>query len=481
MEIARLTDISDTPKILIQAAAKIYRLLSEAKALKILNQELFIKVPELIGEYSVAIQVQPNIPFGRKLRFSVPNVINVRARTLDDFSDETQAIRKQADDFELLIDEIRSESDRLLLTFEYRLKNDKFLNDLVHRDSQRDVSKSEGDIDEYWMHAQLKHPKILRSKYGRLDLRDIDFNVNVGIHQDLKTAISKDFIRNLQVVKEWIRSGDRTEKWRLGHRHLRLRSKPFTGKEDEILDELQKIFMPRGFRTFVDVTNPFRYYEAIPGVDFYDIPFCSFPKVMRVVSRTDLNLNNPAAKGKLLYKREDLKHKIEEIVGVPGEPERVRLPRTGKKVLKGRAVSREKAEVKSLSSVKSNIMKKLRQTIRAPPDRECEVSDALENLFSTLEHDFQRERVSFPYATKFYTPDFTFESLSIAMDTKLCKVPSDEKRVIDEINADIPAYRTKYKNLIFVVYDRGCIRDVRSFTEGIEKANENVSVIVTKH
>jgi len=34
---------------------------------------------------------------------------------------------------------------------------------------------------------------------------------------------------------------------------------------------------------------------------------------------------------------------------------------------------------------------------------------------------------------------------------------------------------------VFVVYDRGCIRDVRSFAEGIEKANENVSVIVIKH
>jgi len=41
-----LSDIVDTTKILVRAAEKIYKSISEAKALKILNQELFIKVPE---------------------------------------------------------------------------------------------------------------------------------------------------------------------------------------------------------------------------------------------------------------------------------------------------------------------------------------------------------------------------------------------------------------------------------------------------
>ena len=198
-----------------------------------------------------------------------------------------------------------------------------------------------------------------------MDLRDIDFNVNVGIHQDLKTAISKDFIRNLQVVKEWIRSGDRTEKWRLGHRHLRLRSKPFTGKEDEILDELQKIFMPRGFRTFVDVTNPFRYYEAIPGVDFYDIPFCSFPKVMRVVSRTDLNLNNPAAKGKLLYKREDLKHKNRR------NSRRTRRTRESPSTKNGKESFERKSSIKRKGRSKKSLFSKIKHHEKVKTDYTC--------------------------------------------------------------------------------------------------------------
>ena len=52
---------------------------------------------------------------------------------------------------------------------------------------------------------------------------------------------------------------------------------------------------------------------------------------------------------------------------------------------------------------------------------------------------------------------------------------------IDEINADIPAYKTRYKNLLFVVYDMGCIRDISSFVGDIESNNKNVSVIVVKH
>lgn len=481
MGIIKLTETASTTKILVQAAAKIYNSISEAKALKLLNQELFIKVPELLGEYSVAVQVRPHVPFGRKLTFSVANVTSMRARSLADFSDESQAIRKHGSSFDLLVDKIRTQTDKLLLSFEYRLKDARFLKDLVHRDVQRDISESEGDIDEYWLHAQLKHPKVLKSKYGRLDLRDIDLNINVGIHQDLKTAVPNDFIRNLRIIKEWIRTKDRTKKWRLGYQHLRQRPRSFTGREDDILGEIQKLFLPTGFKTFLEVTDPFRYYDSVRGADFYDLPFSTFPKTMRVISRTDLNLDNPAAKGKLIYRKDELKKEITKIIGIT-KKEKKRHPRKiGKKRERRQVTPSIQVAEKNLSSLKSDISRKLRPMIRKRPEKEVDVTDALENLFLTLEYDFKRARVSFPYSTKFYTPDFTSESLSTAIDVKLCKTPSDEKRIIDEINADIPAYKMHYPNLLFAVYDLGRIRDVLSFTKGIEEATENVFVLVIKH
>ena len=52
--------------------------------------------------------------------------------------------------------------------------------------------------------------------------------------------------------------------------------------------------------------------------------------------------------------------------------------------------------------------------------------------------------------------------------------------IISEINDDIIAYKTKYENLVFVVYDLGMIRDVNRFKSSLE-ANEHVIVIIVKH
>ena len=48
------------------------------------------------------------------------------------------------------------------------------------------------------------------------------------------------------------------------------------------------------------------------------------------------------------------------------------------------------------------------------------------------------------------------------------------------MNADIVAYKTKYANLIFIVYDLSIIRDVDQFKNSIE-ANENVFLKIIKH
>ncbi len=53
------------------------------------------------------------------------------------------------------------------------------------------------------------------------------------------------------------------------------------------------------------------------------------------------------------------------------------------------------------------------------------------------------------------------------------------KEIIDEINADIPPYKTRYENVIFVIYDLGFIRDVTEFKGSIEK-NLNIYVSVVK-
>jgi hypothetical protein len=137
--------------------------------------------------------------------------------------------------------------------------------------------------------------------------------------------------------------------------------------------------------------------------------------------------------------------------------------------------------IKVTSKLVEDIDDKLRAMIRKKPEDEKEVQDAIENLLIAKDYEYSREKVSIPYSSKYYMPDFTFDALNTALDVKICNSANDEKKIIDEINADIPAYKTKYKYVVFVVYDTGFIRDTLVFVKGIEKNNSNVYVTVVKH
>lgn len=140
-----------------------------------------------------------------------------------------------------------------------------------------------------------------------------------------------------------------------------------------------------------------------------------------------------------------------------------------------------KSSASYVSEVTTDIQNYLRRLIRKRPTKEKEVQDHLEDLLALKGHEFKREQVTIPYSTKSYIPDFTSDSLSIAIDVKLCDSPDDEKKIIDEINADIPAYKQRYQYLLFVVYDVAVIRRLEDYTSDIEKNNPNVIVLVIKH
>ena len=123
---------------------------------------------------------------------------------------------------------------------------------------------------------------------------------------------------------------------------------------------------------------------------------------------------------------------------------------------------------------------KVRKVVRKSPAAEKEIQDAFENLLIASELTYLRESERIAYSSKDYVPDFTLQRLDLAIDIKLCTRPEHEKTAIAEINDDILAYRTRYGNVLFVVYDVGVIRDVERFVANFER-NEGVLVRVVKH
>jgi hypothetical protein len=136
---------------------------------------------------------------------------------------------------------------------------------------------------------------------------------------------------------------------------------------------------------------------------------------------------------------------------------------------------------KEAIDIESAIERALRPAFRdVQPKLEKEIQDAIENILNALGIKFTRDREITSVAGKAFKPDFIIEEIDLAIEVKLAKSGHGVAQIQEEMNADISAYRTRWKNLLFVIYDLGVINDPYKFqTENIKLFG--ISVRVIKH
>ena len=126
----------------------------------------------------------------------------------------------------------------------------------------------------------------------------------------------------------------------------------------------------------------------------------------------------------------------------------------------------------------------LRKAIFDKPTSEREVQNAVEQLIIgrglIKGIDYDREVGRVKVSIKEVVPDFVLPKLSLAIEIKLAKTDTKARAIVDEINADIQAYGRQYKQILFIVYDLGTIRDTLEFTRDLEVMS-GVEVIVVKN
>jgi hypothetical protein len=145
--------------------------------------------------------------------------------------------------------------------------------------------------------------------------------------------------------------------------------------------------------------------------------------------------------------------------------------------LEGYFKSNEEYAQRIINLIKTN----LRKTFHDKPSSEKEVQNNVDIILTVQSITFAREKQRIQYSSKTYVPDFTLDNQGIAIEIKLCTTKHTEKAIIDEINADIQAYKTRYKLLIFVVYDvDGSIRDVEQFRNNINNDSDTFLEVI-KH
>ena len=140
------------------------------------------------------------------------------------------------------------------------------------------------------------------------------------------------------------------------------------------------------------------------------------------------------------------------------------------------------SEVRSLEDF---LQSKLRPAmLTGRPESEKDVQNTIEQILigrgMQKGVDYDRETGRVKHSGKESIPDFVFRPLSTALEVKLIKERPNVGRIVDEINADILAYKKGYEHVVFVVYDNGMISDVDEFRRDIESVG-SARVLVIKN
>lgn len=275
---------------------------------EILNQEASINVPESTVEYSLAIRIPTNLrSIRKKIEFPVPSITRITTTSLSPMPRSIRgAVKKlpSGEGYVLFPKLLPPDSEIISMSITYELQDLSLIDDLVHRTQTHEGGGTEQD--EYWMHAQLKHPKVLAERFGRFDLRDVAVTVDVAVHNELRLAIPGPFITRLKIFFDLLKETNPRQQFKVIPTLRRLAKHKTAGREFEIFKDLDALFVPSEFSKFLEVFKDFRYSTCYRGREYFELPIEKIPKKMEVVSRADLTLDKPASDGILLYKRDSL-------------------------------------------------------------------------------------------------------------------------------------------------------------------------------
>jgi len=208
------------------------------------------------------------------------------------------------------------------LELEYEFEEPRFIEALVDKVPPRDIPHVRDGVKHYELSAQLKDPRSLKKHFtSGVYLRDVDFTVDVSVHQDVNTTLPGVFIKQVDILRELEKPKGRAETYKLMYQKQHLEKAKFGGKTNKYLESLYEVFTPVNFENYIDVQKDFFYSQCSRGAELYeDVPFPTWPKTMKVTSKTDLNLDNPASDGILIYKHNEFLKEIEKIFYPNGKP-----------------------------------------------------------------------------------------------------------------------------------------------------------------
>ncbi len=134
--------------------------------------------------------------------------------------------------------------------------------------------------------------------------------------------------------------------------------------------------------------------------------------------------------------------------------------------------------------IESALERALRKSFRQKqPSTEKEVQDAIEVILRAIGAPFTREQETVVVGARAFKPDFVLAPLDLALEVKLSNDKHTASKIQEEMAADITAYKTKWKRILFVIYDCNVIDDPLKMTEeNLEHfGTHGISIRIIKH
>ncbi len=103
--------------------------------------------------------------------------------------------------------------------------------------------------------------------------------------------------------------------------------------------------------------------------------------------------------------------------------------------------------------MKERLQNHLHPSFRSPPNSESEVQNVTFALLRQIDSSAEREYRGVRLAGKDFTIDFSLFKNRVGVEVKLIKEKTRLGQIIDEVNANIPAYIKQFARVIFVIYD----------------------------
>ena len=191
-------------------------------------------------------------------------------------------------------------SNRFMVTTKGVISSD-FLNRLVAVNCATNPTRKE-DYDCYWIHSALKDVSILEKIWDELDVERVNVDVRIGVERFFSSAIPESVKERLKVQSELlnaIQQGQRNiEGLKSKYRHSVKKAKI---SPSDLVDLVMRLVSGEFFSSFVNLDKPFVLGAIEPHRELTSV----IPERVKVNVLSDLNLQLPAAKGELTFKRKE--------------------------------------------------------------------------------------------------------------------------------------------------------------------------------